>query len=237
MDVLLGGSSKLGIVLSPRHQEQFRRYYQELITWNRRINLTRIVEWEEVLQRHFLDSLVFSKVIDPETQAGGSLLDVGSGAGFPGIPLKIAFPGITLGLLDSVAKKTVFLTHLVKTLELDSVEVHTGRAEDLAHQDELRETFDVVVSRTVAPLRVLWELTLPFARVGGLVVTPRGGDVPQEVEGAAGALEILGGQLKDMVALNEESTTGRRVLLVAEKVQNTASKYPRRAGIPKKRPL
>ena len=237
MEVLAEGAARLGICLEGEQVERFRSYYDELTVWNATVNLTAVSGWEEVQTRHFLDSLAASKAL-LETVLDGSngLLDVGSGAGFPGLPLKIAFPRIDLTLLEATAKKTAFLVHVVKTLGLEGVEVVTGRAEDEAHRPEMRERFGAVVSRAVARLDVLAELCLPFCAVGGVMIAQKGPKVEEELRQARNAIDILGGRAKDRGML-VTPPVGIGTLVVIEKQRQTPTHYPRRPGIPSKRPL
>ena len=237
METLISGTSQLGISLNHEQLEQLQTYYQELICWNTRMNLTAIVEYEEVMVKHFLDSYSVSPVLPEEVRSGGRLIDVGSGGGVPGIPLKVAFPSMDLTLLDSVGKKTRFLQHLVETLKLNDVEVCTGRAEELAHEPRLREGFDSVISRGVAAMRVLTELTLPYCRIGGTVITMKKGDIGQEMADASHSLEVLGGRLVEIVEVNLEGLRDGRLLVVVEKVKPTPAKFPRRPGLVTKHPL
>ena len=228
MKLLLEGVRELDIHLTPQQVEMFQRYYQELMSWNERMNLTAIVDFNEAQIKHFVDSLTTSLVLSESTKANGRVVDVGSGSGFPGVPLKI---------LDSVAKKTSFLDHLVSTLGLGDVEVYTGRSEDLALKPGLRESFDLAVSRGVASMRVLMEYTLPFCRVGGIVVTLKKGDIGLEVEAALHAMDVLGGRVRETRAVNVMGLMDARALVVVEKVKVTPPKFPRRPGLSAKRPL
>ena len=238
MEPLVRGAAELGIRLDQAQIEQFRRCHSELVDWNRRINLTAVTDWAHVQTRHFLDSLAVSTVLPPDTlRSGGSVLDVGSGAGFPGLPLKIAFPCLRLTLLDATAKKTAFLSHLAQELGLEDVEVLTGRAETLAHDPALRESFDVVVSRAVAKLPVLAELTLGFCRIGGVVVAQKSAGVADEVREALVAVAELGGRLGEVRPVTMDMADGDGALVVLEKASPTPKTYPRRPGIPAKRPL
>ena len=237
MEQLISGAKRLGLVIQPHQQRQFHDYLDELLTWNRRVNLTAVTQPEEVEKTHFLDSLTVAQALPDSLRSGGRLADVGSGAGFPGIPLKILFPDMGLTLIDSVAKKTTFLQYLSDALKLQGTEVCTGRAESLAHTPDLRERFDAVVSRAVGSLRLLAELTLPFCRIGGRAILQKKGDISQELERAEGAFATLGGRFLEARAIAPEVLGGERVLIVVEKVRPTPAKYPRRAGIPAKRPL
>ena len=164
-------------------------------------------------------------------------MDLGSGAGFPGLPLKIAFPEIRLALVESVGKKVSFLQHLLLTLELPDVEVLHGRAEALAHEAGHRAAFDTVLTRGLAPLRVLAELALPFCRQGGVMVAYKKGDLAEELAEAQNAITLMGGRIVEQQAVDVEGLRDRRVLVVIKKIADTPAKYPRRPGMPKKRPL
>lgn len=232
------GAKRLGLELNQGQLEQFHTYYQELVDWNKRINLTRIIDYEEVQIKHFLDSLTVALVWETLTPGVGlRLIDVGTGVGIPGIPLKIVFPDIKLVLLDSVAKKAAFLHHLNHKLGLDNVEIVVGRAEEVAHEAPYRETFDIVLSRGVAPLATLVELTLPFCTIGGSFIAQKKGAIDQEIRQASKAISLLGGRLREMKRVNLEEFTDKRQLVIIDKVLPTPPKYPRRPGIPEKRPL
>ena len=237
MELLARGAKALNLHLSADQIEKFRYYYRELITWNARMNLTAIVDCREAQLRHFLDSLTTSMVLPDTVKATGRVLDIGSGGGFPGVSLKLAFPGMRLALLESVAKKTSFLKSLVKGLGLSDVEVYTGRAEQLALNPELRETYDAVVSRGVASMRILMELTLPYCRVGGLVVTLKKGDIGPEIAASLPAMEILGGGVRETRGVDLEGLRDGRSLVVVDKIKPTPAKFPRRPGLPARHPL
>lgn len=236
MDILVRGAADLGFHLTPQQVEQFRLYLRELLEWNRRVNLTAIVEPEEVQRLHFLDSLSLLQVMPPSAR-GGRLLDVGTGAGFPGLPLKVALPSLSLAMIEATGKKVRFLEHIVGVLGLDGVEIHRGRAEELAHIAGLREAFDVVTARALAPLSEMAELALPFCRRGGIVALPKKGQIEDEVSVAARALDVLGGRLVEIRKVGLEGLQDGRLILVVEKVGGTPASYPRRPGIPHKRPL
>ena len=237
MELLVKGAAQIGIDLTSEQVERFDLYFQELMEWNARMNLTAIVDPREAQLKHFLDSLTTSLILSDTIKTCGRIADVGSGGGFPGIPLKLAFPGMHLVLVESVAKKTRFLEHLVRSLELGDVDVRTGRAEDLAHDPELRESFDVAVSRGVAPMRILMELTLPYCRVGGVVVTMKKGEFSPEIAASLHAIDVLGGSIREMRGVDIDGLTDGRALVVVEKVSPTPSRFPRRPGLPKKHPL
>ena len=238
MELLLKGATQLSLTLTSVQLEQFQCYYQELIAWNRKMNLTAIVEWDEVQIKHFLDSLTPSLVLGDRLNDGSSLLDVGAGGGFPGVPLKILYPKLRLTLLDSVAKKNTFLEHLISELGLSDVDVLTGRAEDIALKPHLRECFDVVVSRGVAPMRILMELTLPFTSVGGQVAVLKKGEIQPEVDNSLHSMEVLGGKLREVRPVEGvEGLEDDRVVVTVDKVRLTPAKFPRRPGLPKKHPL
>jgi len=238
LEILIDGAKQLGLSLTPEQVRQFQLYYEELVEWNKKVNLTAITAYEEVQTKHFLDSLSLMPALKDEAWAkeNFSLLDVGTGAGVPGLPLKILLPGISLVLLESVAKKTAFLQHLVSRLELDNVEILTGRAEDMAHMENCRERFDLAVSRAVGRLSTIAELTLPFCREGGLFIAHKKGEIEEEISQARQAIDTLGGRLREVKEVNVEGLE-LHSLIIIEKTGPTPLRYPRRAGMPAKRPL
>ena len=238
MERLRSGAAALGIDLDADRLSRFQAYFEGLVSWNRRTNLTRIVERDQVQVLHFLDSLTVALALPGSVLETGRVLDVGTGAGFPGVPLKIAFPAIRLGLLESASKKIGFLEWLVERLGLSGVvEVHAGRAETLGRQPDLRGRFDAVFARAVGPMPVVAELTLPFLRVGGLLVAQRRGNLARQVEDAAVAIAALGGGAARVRNIELPGLSDGRALVVVEKLTPTPDRYPRRPGAPSKRPL
>ena len=239
MKELIEGAGKLGIDLSARQVRQFELYHRELVEWNRRINLTAIIDYAEVQVKHFLDSLTVAQVIPDEEmeRADFSLVDVGTGAGFPGVPVKICFPQSRMVLVEPTAKKAAFLHQLICTLELKQIGILNTRAEEAAHLPSYREGFDLVLCRAVATLPTLVELTLPFCRVGGRVVAQKKGDIDQEVDRAGKAIAVLGGKLGQVKRVEMEEFDDVRYLVIIGKISPTPGKYPRRPGVPKRRPI
>ena len=191
---------ELNISISSRQSDDFQKYYSELFAWNKKFNLTRILDYSDVQSLHFFDSLTIVRALNSELLKNGQFLDIGSGAGFPGIPLKIMYPGIKLTLIEATKKKAVFLNHIVQTLGLELVNVYSERSETLAHDPSLRSNFDVVLARGVAPLRTLVELTVPFCKVGGLVVVHKGRDAKGEILDASNAIQRLGSKTLESVS-------------------------------------
>lgn len=235
MQKLKAGAEKLGINLDSGQLQAFERYYRELIEWNRKINLTAITGYEDIQVKHFLDSLTAAAAFNFDRDL--RVIDVGTGAGLPGIPLKIVFPRIKLTLLEATAKKTKFLEHLINVTGLTGIDIIAGRAEEIAHNPEYRERYDVVLSRAVASLPVLVELALPFAKTRGLFIAYKKGDTAEEIKQSARALKTMGGVNKEIIPVNPALFDDKRYLIKIEKLDETPPAYPRRPGIPEKRPL
>jgi 16S rRNA (guanine527-N7)-methyltransferase len=236
MEQLVAGAREWGLELTAEQVQAFELYYRELVAWNERVNLTAITGYEEVQVKHFLDSLSCSQAL-AGLPAGERCIDIGTGAGFPGLPLKIAFPRMRLTVLESTGKKAVFLEHIVAELGLSGVDVFRGRAEEAGREPGFRESFDAALARAVATLPVLVEYALPLVKVGGVFVAQKGSEVQEEVEAARGAMTLLGGELAEVRAVDVPGLDAARHLVVVAKVAPTPDKYPRRPGIPAKRPL
>jgi 16S rRNA (guanine527-N7)-methyltransferase len=223
------------IILTPKQLEQFSLYEKLLLEWNEKINLTAIRDVPGIRTKHFLDSLSVARVFAKAPPS--CLIDVGTGAGFPGIPLKIIFPQIRLVLVESVGKKANFCQLVVDTLSLSGVEVQTNRAEELAHQPKFRERFDLVVARAVANMPILAEYLLPLVHVGGKMIAQKGVSAHEETQSATHALKILGGELETILPVELPGVSDERFLVVVKKVAATPPQYPRHAGLPVKKPL
>lgn len=237
MDLLLHSTRELNLNLTYKQTVQFDLYYRELIRWNNSINLTSITNYEQVQTKHFLDSLTAIPFISQNAPSKCRLLDIGSGAGFPGIPIKLLEPNYNVSLIESVGKKVDFLNYIIKTLELTNINVYNGRAEELAHQNDLRESFDIVISRGVAKLQTLVELMLPYCLIGGVTIALKKGDVTEEIDKASSAINILGGLTKSIDKVDIEHLKDNRLIVSIQKISHTPMKYPRKSGIPRKRPL
>jgi 16S rRNA (guanine527-N7)-methyltransferase len=228
----------IGMRLTPRQITAFERYEEELLAWNEKFNLTAIRDRESIRTKHFLDSLS-SLLVMREIQPN-RLVDVGTGAGFPGIPLKIALPAMQLTLVESVGKKADFCRHLVETLGLERVEVVACRAEEIGQareRNEHRERYDWAVARAVASLPVLSEFLLPLVRIGGCMLAQKGESGPSEAQASEKAFRLLGGRLRTVQKINLPAVVEDRYLVVVDKIAATPIGYPRRVGLPAKRPI
>ena len=232
-DTFIEEAKKINITFTEKQLEQFRIYYELLVEKNKVMNLTGITEWDEVLEKHFLDSISLIRVIDLSQNI--SVLDMGTGAGFPGIPLKIAFPNLQITLADSLNKRVLFLQEVIDALKIEGIEAVHSRAEDLARDKNYREQYDLVVSRAVANLSTLSEYCLPFVKIGGQFIPYKSGDIEEEVVASKSAVFLLGGKIKDTVKF-ELGESGRSFVLI-DKTKGTPKTYPRKAGTPSKKPL
>lgn len=226
---------QLNVTLSDFQVEQFMVYYEMLAEWNQVMNLTAITEYNAVLKKHFIDSLSLCKAYD--TSKNISCIDVGTGAGFPGLALKIAYPNMKVTLLDSLQKRIQFLDAVIQKLELTGIETIHGRAEDYAKPGMLREKFDLSVSRAVANLSTLSEYCLPFVKKGGYFISYKSEKIAEEMEKAVNAISILGGEVKGQIEFMLPDSDIYRNLFVIIKKKDTPKKYPRKAGLPSKEPL
>lgn len=235
--LLDAGCGELGIILTEKQKEQFFKYFELLTEWNKVMNLTAITEMPEVVTKHFVDSLLVVKVLDGIRTETYSCIDVGTGAGFPGIPLKIAFPQLQITLLDSLNKRVGFLNTVIQELGLTGIQAVHGRAEDFGRDKEYREQFDLCVSRAVANLSTLSEYCLPFVKQGGSFLPYKSGKVEEEAREAEGAVKKLGGSMGDTKTFILPGTDVDRTFVPIDKIHMTPKKYPRKAGMPGKEPL
>lgn len=229
------GLEQLRISLDKKQIQQFIEYYEILVEWNKVMNLTAITDYEEVIAKHFLDSLALIKVYD--LYGKKKVIDIGTGAGFPGIPLKIAFPELEIVLLDSLNKRIKFLNEVIEKLGLKNIRTIHGRAEDFAKQKEYRESFDLCVSRAVANLSTLSEYCLPYVKVEGSFIPYKSGKIDEEISHGKKAIQILGGKISQIDKFQLVDTDMERSFVVIRKEKNSPKKYPRKAGMPSKEPL
>ncbi len=237
VDKMNNGVKSLGITLSEKQLDQFYQYYELLIEWNKVMNLTAITELDEVIAKHFIDSLSLIRAVENVPELRATVIDVGTGAGFPGIPLKIAFPKLELVLLDSLNKRIKFLNEVIDKLGLEKIETIHGRAEDYGRDVKYREKFDFCVSRAVANAATLSEYCLPFVKVGGSFIPYKSGKIDEELETGRKAIRALGGDIKEIIRFELEEAEADRALVVIKKVEKTPGRYPRKAGIPSKEPI
>ena len=226
---------ELNITLSETQQEQFYHFYELLVEWNKVMNLTGITEYEEVNEKHFIDSLSIVKVLDMNKVS--TVIDVGTGAGFPGIPLKIAFPHLKVTLLDSLNKRIKYLDTVINELGLKDIHTIHGRAEEYARKEEYREKYDLAVSRAVANLSTLSEYCVPYVKVGGMFVPYKSGEIDEEVKAAQTAIKVLGGKQTEVVKFTLPGSDINRSFVKIQKIKSTGKKFPRKAGLPTKEPI
>lgn len=236
IDILKDGLKKINIELNDKQYNMFIKYYDILIEKNKVMNLTTITEFNEVMIKHFIDSLSIVKVYNLNND-NISILDVGTGAGFPGIPIKIAFPKINIVLLDSLNKRIKYLNDVIQYLNLKNIVAIHGRAEDFARDKIYREQFDLVVSRAVANLSTLSEYCLPYVNCGGKFISYKSKDIDKEILASKSAIHLLGGKLNHIESFYLPNTNIQRSLVIIDKIGKTSNKYPRLAGKPSKEPL
>ena len=226
---------ELNIKLDKRQMCQFLQYYELLVEWNSFMNLTAITDYDEVIKKHFIDSLSLIKAIDLSDEI--KVIDIGTGAGFPGIPLKIAFPNLKVTLLDSLNKRIKFLNEVIDKLELKDIIAIHGRAEDFAKDKNYRQSYDLCVSRAVANLSTLSEYCLPYVKTGGKFISYKSEKITDEMNAAKNAIKILGGNISNQVEFILPDSDIYRNLFIIDKIKDTPIKYPRKAGLPTKEPL
>ena len=224
---------EIQIKLNDKQLMQFYKYMNLLIEWNKKINLTSIIEPEEIIIKHFVDSVIISKYIEK----GLKVIDVGTGAGFPGIPLKIVRDDIEIVLLDSLNKRVNFLNEVIKDIKLEKIQTIHARVEEFAKNKKYRENFDAVISRAVANMSTLSEYMLPLTKVGGKMLSMKGPDFEKEIENSKKAISILGGEIEKIDEYQLPKTEMKRSIIIVEKVKNTPQKYPRKPGTPAKEPI
>ncbi len=235
IEILIKGSKELGVELKDKDIERFKKYKELLKEWNTKINITAITDDEEIDIKHFLDSL--TPLNTGKLNNGLKLIDVGTGGGFPGLPLKIINEDLEVTLLDSLNKRIVFLNEVITALDLRGIEAIHGRAEELSRTSQYRESYDICISRAVASLDTLCEYCIPFVKVGGYFISMKGPDVEEELKNSEKAIKVLGGKLIDKKIIKIPESDIEHSLLIIEKIRETPTKYPRGGGKPRKNPL
>ena len=237
-NILIDGAQKMGINLYKEQIKKFSRFLELLVQWNQKINLTSLKTPRGIIIKHFLDSISCVKVINKYSDTEGiNIIDVGAGAGFPGMPIKIICPSIRLSLLEARKKKALFLEKIIGEMNFQQVEILNGRAETFGKSEDYRERYDIAISRAVARLNVLSEYCLPLVRVGGLFVAQKGRSYKEETEKSLKTVQVLGGELIGVENVLIPFINQERYLLVIKKIKDTPSEYPRKVGLPQKRPL
>lgn len=231
--------NQIGVTLSDEQIQAFDQYYEMLVEWNKVMNLTGITEYDEVWLKHYIDSLALNTVKGTKLNLADDLkiIDIGTGAGFPGLPLKIAYDNLDVTLLDSLNKRIKFLNEVIDQLKLSNIVTIHGRAEDFARDKKYRECFDLCVSRAVANLATLTEYCLPYVKTGGYFISFKSGEIDSEVKESEHAIKILGGKVVKVEKIKLPESDIERSFVVIEKVKTTSGKYPRKAGVPSKEPL
>lgn len=229
--------SQFSIKLEDSQVNQFYQYYEILIEWNKVINLTAITEQNEVITKHFVDSLALIRAVDKMPLTPYRIIDIGTGAGFPGIPLKIAFPQLNVTLMDSLNKRVKFLNEVIEILGLKDIQAVHSRAEDLGRDKDYREKYDLSVSRAVANLSTLSEYCMPFVKPGGFFISYKSGKIEEELAAAKHAIFLLSGKVSGIESFTLDGADAERTLIRIEKVNEISKKYPRKAGVPAKEPL
>ncbi|UFT99420.1 16S rRNA (guanine(527)-N(7))-methyltransferase RsmG [Radiobacillus kanasensis] len=235
IETFLDELKQQGLEVSPKQQQQFHLYYETLVEWNEKMNLTAITDEEEVYAKHFFDSISAGFYFDFNRPL--HVCDVGAGAGFPSLPLKILFPELKVTIVDSLQKRITFLNHLADQLELDQVAFYHDRAELFGKNDKFRESFDVVMARAVARLSVLSELCLPLSKKEGSFIAMKGPNIQQEIAESQSAFELLGGKLERVETFQLPEENGERNIAIIQKTKKTPKKFPRKPGVPNKQPL
>lgn len=235
VETLIRGSQELGIDLNDKDIERFKRYKELLKEWNTKINITAITDDVEIDIKHFLDSL--TPYITNMFNGNKKIIDIGTGGGFPGMPLKIVNEELNITLLDSLNKRINFLNEVISSLELEGIEAIHGRAEELGRTKEYREVYDICISRAVASLETLCEYCMPFVKVGGYFISMKGPDIQEELENSQNAIKTLGGKLIEKKIIKIPESDIEHSLLIIEKISKTPTKYPRGGGKPRKNPL
>lgn len=225
----------LSVEVDRKKIDQFNQFYDLIVEWNKVMNLTAITDYKDVVEKHFLDSLSIERILKLDDIK--AVMDVGTGAGFPGMPLKIIYPDLKITLLDSLNKRVRFLNEVIRQLELKNIDAIHGRAEDIGKNENYREKYDLCVSRAVANLATLSEYCMPFVRVGGVFVSYKSGDIDEEVLKSKKAISLFGGKIDEVVKFQLPGTDINRAFVKIKKIKGTPKKYPRKSGIPSKEPL